>query len=91
MAYKPKSETDRVIHRLKIARGHIDKVISMVNENEYCIDILHQINAIEKGLKQTENVILEHHLNTCVAEAIKQGRKDHVVREVMEVITKKHA
>lgn len=88
MAYKPKDQKERISHRLKIARGHLDKVLQMVQEDAYCIAVLHQIQAVERGLKETENVILENHLNTCVADAIQRGKKREVLQEVMEVFKK---
>lgn len=88
MAYKPKDQKERITHRLKIARGHLDKVLQMVQDDAYCIDVLHQMQAVESGLKETGNVILENHLNTCVTDAIKRGEKDTVINEVMEVFKK---
>jgi len=89
MAFKPKDSKERILHRLKIARGHMDKVIQMVEQDNYCVDVMHQLNAVESGLKETGNVILENHLNTCVADAISQGKKAEVIEEVMEVFRKK--
>lgn len=91
MAYQPKTQKERISHRLKIARGHLNKVLQMVEDDAYCVDILHQMQAVERGLKETGAVILENHLNTCVADAIKNGRQDEVIAEVMEVFKKKNA
>ncbi len=77
------------MHRLKIARGQLEKVISMVENDQYCIDVLHQTQAIEAALKETDDVIMENHLKTCAAEAIQAGRKDEAIKEVMEVFKKK--
>lgn len=88
MTYRPKDTQERIVHRLKISAGHLKKVISMVEKQEYCIDILHQSQAIQKALKETDNVILENHLKTCAAEAIRQGRQDEAIREVMNVFKK---
>ena len=88
MAYRPQDTQERIIHRLKISKGHLEKVIKMLEEDAYCIDILHQINAVQSGLKETGNVILENHLKSCVAEAISQGRKDDAISEIMEVFKK---
>lgn len=57
----------------------------MLEDDAYCIDILHQMNAIQGGLKETGNVIMENHLKGCVADAIDKGKKDEVIAEVMEV------
>ena len=89
MSYRPKDTEERIIHRLKIARGHLDKVISMVENDEYCIDILHQLQAVGSGLKETENVLLENHLKTCVANDIAEGKVEETISEVMTVFRKK--
>lgn len=87
--YRPKDIQERILHRLKISRGHLDKVIKMVESDEYCIDVLHQMAAIENAIRETEGVVLENHLKTCVADAIKEGKTEEVVAEVMEVFKKK--
>ena len=89
MAYRPKDEQERIIHRLKIARGHLDKVIQMVADDTYCIDVLHQMQAVESGLKETGNVVLENHLKTCVSDSIAKGNKDEAIAEIMQVFKKK--
>lgn len=87
--YRPKDQKERILHRLKITKGHLEKVITMVEEDTYCIDVLHQMDAIEKGINGTGIVLLEHHLKTCVADAIAQGKKDEAIAEIMEVFKKK--
>ncbi len=88
MAYRPKDTQERIVHRLKIARGHLDKVIKMVEADDYCIDVMHQMQAIESGLKETGNVLLENHLKMCVSDAISKGKKDEAIAEVMKVFKK---
>ena len=77
------------LHRLKIARGHMDKVIDMVEKDAYCIDIVHQSIAVQSALKKVDELILENHLKTCVADSIKKGESDEAIKEVMEVLKKK--
>ena len=89
MAYRPKDTHERITHRLKIARGHLDRVIQMMNDDGYCIDVLHQLQAVESGLKQTGNLLLENHLKCCVSDAIKKGNADKSIAEIMEVFKKK--
>ena len=89
MAYRPKDTQERILHRLKIAKGHLHKVINMVEDDTYCIDVLHQLNAVESGLQETGNVLLEHHLKTCAVDAIKQGKSDQAITEIMTVFKKK--
>lgn len=78
-----------ILHRLQIARGHLDKIISMVEGDAYCIDVVHQSMAVQAALKKADEAVLENHLKTCVADSIKNGETDKVVGEVMEVLQKK--
>lgn len=86
--YRPKDTQERILHRLKIAQGHLKKVIKMVEDEQYCIDILHQSQAIQKALKEVDNLMLENHLQKCAANAIRNGKSDKAIQEVMEVFKK---
>lgn len=78
-----------ILHRLQIAKGHLEKVISMVEDDAYCIDVVHQSIAIQAALKKADEVVLENHLKTCVADSIRKGKDKEVLEEVMRVIEKK--
>lgn len=73
---------------MKIAQGHLKKVIAMEEGGEYCIDIMFQLQAVESALKKAGDLILENHLKTCVTKAIKQGKDKEVISEIMKVWTK---
>lgn len=83
------STNDNTVHRLQIARGHLEKIITMVKEDAYCIDIVHQLLAVQSALKKVDEIVLENHLKTCVADSIKNGDSDQAIKEVMEVLKKK--
>ncbi len=57
----------------------------MLENNEYCIDILIQSQAVQAALKNTDAIILENHLKTCVADAVRSNQKDKAIDEVMKV------
>ncbi len=80
---------NKIIHRLQIATGHLQKVLDMVREDEYCIDIVHQSMAVQAALKKIDEIVLEDHLKTCVSDSIKEGDADEVIKEVMEILEKK--
>ena len=86
--FRPKNVQERVLHRLKIAQGHLGKVIEMVESQAYCIDVLHQSRAIQKALKEVDSLMLENHLKKCASEAIQEGRKEEAIAEVMSVFKK---
>lgn len=89
MTYKPKNEQERILHRLKIAKGHLTKVITMVENNEYCIDVLHQSNAVQKALREIDTVIMENHLRTCVVDKMTSGDPQEAIDEIMDILKKK--
>lgn len=78
----------KLLHRLKIARGHLDRVIGMVEADEYCIDVLTQSSAVNSAIKEANHLLLQNHLETCVADSIKQGNAEEAISEVMKVVTK---
>lgn len=86
--YRPKDTQERILHRLKIAKGHLAKVISMVENGQYCIDVIHQSQAIQRGLQEADSLVLENHLKTCVVDHIKKGEVSKTVKEIMEVVKK---
>lgn len=81
---------NNLLHRMKIARGHFDKVISMIENDEYCLDVTQQTYAIQNALKKIDEVILEHHLKTCVKEAIISDKQvEEKVAEILQVFKRK--
>lgn len=85
MTYRPKNLEERTLHRLKIARGHLDKVIKMVESQEYCIDVINQSQAVQAALKEIDSLLLENHLVNCVAKDIHDGHGKNSLEEVMKV------
>ena len=87
--YRPKNTQERILHRLKIAQGHLGKVIRMVENDQYCIDVIHQSNAVKRALEEADSVILENHLKTCVVDHIKKGNVKVSTEEIMKVFNKR--
>lgn len=86
---RDKSTQHKILHRLKIVAGHLDSVIKMVEEDAYCIDVIHQSQAVQSALSQVDRIMLENHLKTCVADAIKNGDADETISEVIRVMKKR--
>lgn len=80
-----------VLHRARIIEGHLKKVIKMIEADTYCIDTLNQSLAVQNALKKMDEAILENHLNTCVAEKIKNGDSSEATKEVLEVFRKRRS
>jgi len=84
-----KQEKKEILHRAKIVEGHLKKVVKMIENDEYCIDILNQSLAVQNALKKIDEIILETHLNTCVVHKIQNGEAKEAAKEVMEVFNRR--
>ena len=62
-----------IVNRLKRIEGQVRGVAQMVSDDRYCIDILHQVQAVKAALVKAESEILKDHAACCVAEAIASG------------------
>ena len=63
------------INRLNRIAGQVRGVAQMIEDDRYCIDILHQIQAIKSALTKVETQVLKDHAACCVAEAIASGNE----------------
>jgi DNA-binding FrmR family transcriptional regulator len=64
---------DQVLNRLHRIEGQVRGLTRMVEEDDYCIDVLTQVSAATKALQAVALELLDDHLAHCVAEAIASG------------------
>jgi DNA-binding FrmR family transcriptional regulator len=82
-----KNEHQRnVVNRLKTARGHLDAVLRMVEDDAYCPEVMKQLSAVQGSLERASRLVLRNHLETCVAAAMQAGRIEEIVDELMEAL-----
>ena len=84
-------QKQQVQTRLNRIEGQVRGIRRMIEEERYCMDILTQTRSIAAALRGVEDLIMEQHLETCVADAMKSnddGQKREKVDEIMEVISK---
>ena len=77
-----------VLRLLKTARGQIDGIIKMVEEDRYCMDISAQVMATDAIIRKVNNEIIKAHMKGCVKEAILEGKGDERIDELMAVVDK---
>jgi DNA-binding FrmR family transcriptional regulator len=82
------------IKRLKNIEGHVRGIEQMVENGDYCIDVIRQINAVQAALDKVSGIILEGHLHSCVITAIRgedPNERERVLTEITDVFgMKKH-
>lgn len=74
------------LNRLKTVRGHLDGVLDMVEEERYCPDIMKQVSAVQGSLEKVNRVLLQNHVETCVLDAVAEGRSEQIVDELLETL-----
>ena len=84
MLPKPK---DEALKRLNYIQGHLEGVRRMVQEEQYCLDILKQLYAVRRAVEKLEGVLLDGHLHSCVIEGIREGDAEGVIQELEELYT----
>lgn len=83
-----KADKEKTIRLLKTARGQLDGLIKMVEDDRYCIDISNQLLATQAILRNINSEILHAHLNCCVKEAFERGDAQKKVEEIIEIMDK---
>ena len=76
---------EKLKNRLAKAMGHLNAVHRMVDEKKYCIDVLHQMKAVQSALDKISEEILKQHLETCVVEAVQNQDSSRVIEELVQV------
>jgi DNA-binding FrmR family transcriptional regulator len=73
---------------LKKAQTHLSNVLKMVEDKEYCINIMQQNLAVMGLLKSANNRLMERHLHSCFANAMKstnEKRKKEMIEEILAI------
>lgn len=73
----------RALHRSKIIEGQMRGVQKMIDQEEYCMDIITQTLAIQKSLSSLNKLILENHLRTHIKSMFENGEVDKAVSELL--------
>ena len=73
-------------HRLRVAIGHLKAVERMVADEQYCIDIMKQLAAVQANLESVQQVLLKNHLSTCVTDAILHGSGESLIEELVTAL-----
>ncbi len=75
---------------LKRIEGQVRGVQRMIEDREYCIDILNQIHAVKGALSRVEEKILEKHFQNCVTEAVRGNSKKEKQQKLEEILKLVH-
>lgn len=82
----PNARREAKVNRLNRIAGQVQGVARMVAEDRYCMDILHQVQAVKAALAKAEAEILRDHAAHCVHEAIAAGDAEATKQKLDELV-----
>jgi len=82
------ADKEKITKLLKTARGQMDGLLKMVEDDRYCIDISNQIMATQAILKKVNSEILHEHLGHCVHGALGTDDQNEKLQEIMLIMDK---
>lgn len=83
-----KADKQNINRLLKTARGQIDGILRMIEDDRYCIDVSNQILAVISILKKTNQEIICAHMKNCVKDAFENGNSQEKIEEVLKIVEK---
>ena len=79
-------DRQELLNRLRRIEGQARGLQRLVEEEAYCLDLLQQVEALTAAADQVGLLLLEDHINGCLAHAIESGQGQPYVDEVMTVV-----
>ncbi|MFC7789141.1 metal-sensitive transcriptional regulator [Microbacterium sp. MAHUQ-60] len=76
----------RALHRTSILEGQLRGIARMIENEEYCMDIITQSRAVQRSLESLNRLLLENHLRTHVADMFESGgdARENAVGELLK-------
>ncbi len=79
---------ETTVHRLRSIAGHVNSIERMVVDDQYCIDVIKQIQAVQAALAKVGELVLGGHLHSCVTAAIRgedPSERERVLKEILDI------
>jgi len=76
-----------ILKRLKRAQGHLKSIITMLEDQRGCLEIVQQLQAVEKAITNAKKTLVHDHIDHCLEGSVKNGAlpADEAVREFKEI------
>ena len=75
-----------VLNRLRSIEGHVRGIQRMVENDEYCVDVMKQVKAVQSAMERVNSLVLANHLQTCVTDSLRSDDVDERERVIGEII-----
>ena len=86
--YRYTKDKSSLLTRMKKIEGQANGIRRMIEEERYCIDIVQQLSALSAAADEISLLILQGHIEGCVADAIHEQHGEGHIKELMETLRK---
>lgn len=83
-----KADKAQINRLIKTAKGQLEGILKMIDEDRYCVDISTQLLATQAILKKANSEILKAHMKGCVKSAVESNNSDEKIDELVFLIDK---
>ena len=83
-----RADKQKVAQLVKTARGQLDGVLRMIEDDRYCVDISTQLLAAEAVVRAANREVLSAHMQGCIIEAAKNGDIEQKTDELKKLLEK---
>ena len=81
-----RADHEKIRRLISTARGQLDGILKMVEEDRYCVDISNQLLATQSLLKSANQQIMRAHIEGCVREALQTDHIDPKLEEAFQLL-----
>lgn len=85
MEHRMQANKTDALKRLNYIEGHLKGIRKMIEEDQYCVDVLKQTYAVKRAIDRLEELLVNGHLKHCVKNGILEGRDEEVLNELNEL------
>ncbi len=83
-----KADKKKIERLLNTAKGQLNGISKMIEEDRYCMDVSNQIMATQAILKKVNEEILKAHMTHCVKQAMEDGNGEEKIDEIFNILNK---
>ena len=83
-----KADKAHITHSIKTARGQLDGILRMIEEDRYCVDISNQLLATQALLKRVNQEILRAHIRGCIRDGLHTDEPNPKLEEALQLLEK---
>ncbi len=80
-----KSDPEQASRLIRTARGQLNGILKMIEEDRYCIDIAHQLTATQNILNKVRTDLLMAHVDHCVKESLESQNEEDIESKLEEI------